>query len=108
MAHPRYLGLGDSISIAYYTGVTGGGAVSQFARLLEADLVQDLTVDGCRTFDALELLPKIELEPEVVTVTLGGNDLIENGFFRTTNPRLDGQYCLDCRARTEVRGPKAG
>jgi hypothetical protein len=40
-----YLALGDSISIDDYTGVRGGGAVSQLARKLGVDLV-DLTRDG--------------------------------------------------------------
>jgi hypothetical protein len=43
-----YLALGDSISIDDYTGVLGGGATSQLARMLVLDLV-DLTRDGNTT-----------------------------------------------------------
>src|SRR6478672_1456416 len=43
-----YLALGDSISIDDYTGVHGGGAVSQLAHRLGAELV-DRTRDGNTT-----------------------------------------------------------
>src|ERR687891_194977 len=39
----NYLALGDSISIDDYTEVAGGGAASQFAGLIGAREVQDLT-----------------------------------------------------------------
>ena len=43
-----YLALGDSMSIDYYTGKTGGGAVSQFYRHLGCNWeLKDFTVDGC-------------------------------------------------------------
>jgi lysophospholipase L1-like esterase len=83
---PIYLALGDSISIDKYTGVSDGGAVSQFARLLNAAQLQDLTEDGCRTVETLEWLSRINVDPDVITVTLGGNDLLEAGFFRTGKP----------------------
>lgn len=72
----HYLALGDSISIDDYTGMPGGGAVSQFARLIGADEVQDLTYDGCTTAGVLEALMLASLRPDVVTLTAGGNDLL--------------------------------
>ena len=51
-----YLALGDSMSIDFYTGVTGGGAVAQFYKRLcshakpggVAWQLDDRTYDGCR------------------------------------------------------------
>jgi lysophospholipase L1-like esterase len=82
-----YLALGDSISIDLYTGVAGGGAASQFARLLGADEFVDLTYDGCVTTG---LLTKLEMAPrkaDVITVTIGGNDLLSGYFFRQAGDR---------------------
>src|SRR5205085_8181948 len=75
-----YLALGDSISIDDYTGVPGGGAASQFARLVRADKVQDLTYDGCTTTGVLEALAGVSIRPDVVTLTAGGNDFLERTF----------------------------
>jgi len=72
----HYLALGDSVSIDNYTGVPGGGAVRQFARLIGADAVQDLAYDGCTTTGVIAALPLVNLRPEVVTLTAGGNDLL--------------------------------
>jgi lysophospholipase L1-like esterase len=82
----NYLALGDSISIDDYTGVAGGGAVNQFARLIGAQRVQDLTRDGCTTAGVLEALDRAQLRPEVVTLTAGGNDFLEAGFWITSAP----------------------
>ncbi|MHB9108914.1 MAG: SGNH/GDSL hydrolase family protein [Armatimonadota bacterium] len=71
-----YLALGDSVSIDSYTGVPGGGAASQFARLIGADEVQDLAYDGCTTAGVLDTLELVSLRPDVVTLTAGGNDLL--------------------------------
>jgi lysophospholipase L1-like esterase len=71
-----YLALGDSISIDVYTGVVDGGAVSQFARLISATEVQDLTRDGNTTDDVVRSLDRIAIKPDVVTLTAGGNDLL--------------------------------
>ena len=71
----RYLALGDSISIDDYTGVEGGGAVSQLARLLDAELV-DLTKDGNITDGVLADLERAPNDVDVVTLTAGGNDLL--------------------------------
>ena len=71
----RYLALGDSISIDKYTGVEGGGAVSQLARRLGAELI-DLTRDGEITDGVLRDLDRPRRDADVVTVTAGGNDLL--------------------------------
>lgn len=76
----NYLALGDSISIDDYTEVAGGGAASQFARLIGADEVQDLTYDGCTTAGVLEALGRVTIRPDVVTVTAGGNDFLQATF----------------------------
>ena len=71
----RYVALGDSISVDDYTGVAGGGAASQLARLLGADEFLNLTRDGQFTDG---LLAQLEPAPAggLVTVTIGGNDLL--------------------------------
>ena len=71
----RYLALGDSISIDRYTGVRGGGAVSQLARMLDAELV-DLTLDGNVTEGVLRDLDRFSGRADLVTLTVGGNDLL--------------------------------
>jgi lysophospholipase L1-like esterase len=70
-----YVALGDSISIDDYTGVAGGGASSQLARRLQADLV-DLTRDGNTTRGVLADLARAPADADVVTLTAGGNDLL--------------------------------
>lgn len=72
----HYLALGDSISIDDYTGVAGGGAASQLARLLKVSRFQDLTRDGQITAGVLADLERIEGQPGVITLTAGGNDLL--------------------------------
>jgi hypothetical protein len=49
-----YLALGDSISIDDYTGVSGGGAASQLARMASLELI-DLTRDGNTTDGVLAI-----------------------------------------------------
>jgi hypothetical protein len=67
-----YLALGDSMSIDMYTGVEGGGAVTQFHRRLGAGWkLNDCSFDGC-TMDAVPY----NLTGEVITVTVGGNDAL--------------------------------
>jgi len=74
----NYLAIGDSMSIDKYTGVAGGGAVSQFARRLGAAAVLDLTYDGCTTGGVLSELEKLPaFAPGAITLTAGGNDLLE-------------------------------
>ena len=88
MATPVYVALGDSISIDDYTGVAGGGAPSQLARRLGADLV-DLTRDGNTTHGVLADLARIPAAADVVTVTAGGNDLLGGELPRGILRRLD-------------------
>jgi lysophospholipase L1-like esterase len=69
-----YLALGDSMSIDAYTGVTGGGAVSQFFRYLGSNWsVDDRTCDGCR----IRGVPLMG-HGDLITLTVGGNDLLWN------------------------------
>jgi len=76
-SHASYVALGDSISIDKYTEVAGGGAVSQLARRLEVDAV-DLTFDGNTTKGALDDLNRATCpdRADIVTLTVGGNDLL--------------------------------
>lgn len=75
MANKRtYLALGDSMSIDDYTGVKGGGAVNQFFRSMGSDWsLDDRTFDGCQ----MAGVPRDGVG-EVVTLTIGGNDLLWN------------------------------
>ena len=82
-----YVALGDSISIDDYTGVAGGGAPSQLARRLDADLV-DLTRDGNTTRGVLADLTRAPTAADVVTLTAGGNDLLGGDFPRAILRRL--------------------
>ena len=69
---PTYLALGDSMSIDAYTGVAGGGAVSQFFRELgDGWSLDDRTRDGCEMPD----VPR-DAHGDLITLTIGGNDLI--------------------------------
>jgi lysophospholipase L1-like esterase len=69
-----YLALGDSMSIDAYTGVAGGGAVSQFFRELgEGWSLDDRTCDGCE----MAYVPR-DGRGQLITLTIGGNDLIVN------------------------------
>ena len=70
MSTCRYLALGDSISIDDYTGVRGGGAASQLARKLGADLA------------------RAPAAADVVTLTAGGNDLLGGDPARAIARRL--------------------
>lgn len=76
----NYLALGDSISIDEYTEVGSGGAASQFARLVGATQFQDLTRDGRTTAGVLESWPEITIQPDMVTLTAGGNDFLQGAF----------------------------
>jgi lysophospholipase L1-like esterase len=82
-----YLALGDSISIDDYTGVRGGGAASQLARKLGAQLV-DLTRDGNTTHGVLADLARAPAAADLVTLTAGGNDLLFGELPRTILRRL--------------------
>ena len=84
-----YVALGDSISIDRYpeleTGMPNIGAASLFSRDLRArhpDLeFHNLTADGATTEDVLRAqLPRVQDtdDPAIVTITVGGNDLLVN------------------------------
>lgn len=92
----RYLALGDSISIDLYTGVEGGGAASQLARLLKANEFENATYDGATTDGVLErdFGGRVLAPAEVLTLTIGGNDLLGAGFSRTIGDRAHGQVVL--------------
>jgi lysophospholipase L1-like esterase len=76
-----YLALGDSVSIDKYTGLLGGGAASQFARLIGAQKFVNEAYDGCTTRGVLASLAHLSnLCPDVITLTAGGNDLLELAF----------------------------
>ena len=83
-----YVALGDSISIDDYTGVAGGGAPSQLARRLGADLF-DLTRDGNTTEGVLADLARAPAAADVVTLTAGGNDLLVGDLPRRILRRLE-------------------
>lgn len=94
-----YLALGDSISIDDYTGVKGGGAAAQLAKLLKADSFIDFTRDGKRSRGVREDLvgaasmetPKIDL----VTLTIGGNDLLSGYYLRQVGERNGDRIAID-------------
>jgi lysophospholipase L1-like esterase len=71
-----YYALGDSISIDDYAGGPGLGAAS----LLADDFGIDLTLlarDGATSDDVVRFqLDKIEGRPALITLTMGGNDLL--------------------------------
>jgi hypothetical protein len=74
----RYLALGDSISIDDYTEVPGGGAASQFAAKIGAEGARfvNLTRVGNTTLGVLMDLDRVSIQPEIVTLTAGGNDFL--------------------------------
>ncbi|MEV0899494.1 GDSL-type esterase/lipase family protein [Actinoplanes sp. NPDC049802] len=84
-----YVALGDSMSIDDYAGGPGRGAASllhtnrdaDFAAWAGRDLngwtLQLLARDGAVTADVLHRqLPRITATPDLVTITMGGNDLL--------------------------------
>jgi len=91
-ASPVYLALGDSISIDDYTGVAGGGAPSQLARRLGAELI-DRTRDGNVTHGVLADLDRAPATADIVTLTAGGNDLLGGELPRSILRRLD-EICI--------------
>jgi hypothetical protein len=69
-----FLALGDSMSIDDYTGVKGGGAVHQFVRTLGKHwALDDRTFDGCQ----MAGVPRDRCG-DLITLTIGGNDLLLN------------------------------
>ena len=75
----HYLAIGDSISIDYYTGVQDGGAASQLARRIQARPFHNRTRDGNVTTGVLADLQHVSETPQLITLTVGGNDLLIGG-----------------------------
>jgi lysophospholipase L1-like esterase len=86
-----YVALGDSMSIDDYAGGVGRGAANLFYRNRGDDFpdwaghdlyaagftAQILARDGATAVDVLERqLPLLQQEPDLVTVMMGGNDLL--------------------------------
>jgi lysophospholipase L1-like esterase len=86
-----YTALGDSMSIDVYAGGPGRGAASLLHRNRDIDFpdwagrdlatngyeLLDLTYDGATTAGVLERqLPRLDRRPQLVTITMGGNDLM--------------------------------
>jgi len=87
-----YVALGDSISIDDYAGGPGRGGASLLARNHDRDIPQwrgrdlgdaswaNLATDGATTTTLLDVqLPRLRrlgLEPSLVTLTVGGNDVL--------------------------------
>ncbi|GAA1523658.1 hypothetical protein GCM10009827_045120 [Dactylosporangium maewongense] len=75
-----YYALGDSMSIDEYAGGPGLGAAS----LLADDFGIELTLlarDGATSDDVVRFqLDKVEGRPALITLTMGGNDLLETLF----------------------------
>ena len=86
-----YVALGDSMSIDDYAGGVGRGAASLLFRNRDTDFpgwagrdlatagytAQMLARDGAVSTDVLERqLPLIDRRPALVTITMGGNDLL--------------------------------
>jgi len=94
----HYLALGDSISIDEYTGVAGGGAASQLAHLIRADPFQDFTVDGWTTAHVLDSLSRVVGVPDVVTLTIGGNDLLASAAAHGRFPPDPATWVTDAEA----------
>ena len=87
-----YVAIGDSMSIDDYAGGAGRGAASLLYRNRDDDFpdwagrdlataglgLQVLARDGATTADVLQRqLPQLTQTPDLVTVTMGGNDLID-------------------------------
>jgi hypothetical protein len=90
---PAYVALGDSISIDDYAGGHGRGGASLLARNRDEDFPEwrgselgtpfvQLATDGATTATLLERqLPRLEqsgVRPTVVTLTIGGNDVLQS------------------------------
>jgi lysophospholipase L1-like esterase len=87
----RYVALGDSMSIDDYAGGPGRGAARLLHRNHDSDfpdwagrdlaadgwVVEVLARDGAVTADVLDRqLPRLGAVPDLVTITMGGNDLM--------------------------------
>lgn len=78
-----YLALGDSMSIDFYTGQAGGGAVNQLYKRLcghngIAWRLDDRTADGQVMAGVDYRGPDSGEAVDLITMTIGGNDLLQN------------------------------
>jgi len=96
-----YLALGDSISIDEYTGVKGGGAASQLAQLLDAERFMNFTRDGHTSGPLLQEMQTAAAMPgtlpaiDLVTVTIGGNDVLSGYYMREIGERGAERVAVD-------------
>jgi lysophospholipase L1-like esterase len=67
-----YLALGDSMSIDLYTGVPGGGAVSQFHHWLGFTWK---LINRTADMSCIQHVPK-DVHGDLITLTIGGNNLL--------------------------------
>ena len=72
----KYLALGDSMSIDLYTGVEGGGAAAQLAQMLRVQSFLNFAENGAIAGDVIKTLRAVNVRPDLVTLTIGGNDLL--------------------------------
>jgi lysophospholipase L1-like esterase len=102
-----YLALGDSMSIDLYTGVQGGGAVSQFHKWLkslgQSWTLDDRTADMCR----MRYVPA-SATGELITLTIGGNDLLaeQQVYLKDGLARFAEEH-LDLLTRLRANNPNA-
>jgi lysophospholipase L1-like esterase len=102
---PLYVALGDSMSIDLYAGGPGRGAAALLHRNRDADFPDwtgrdlttlgyaalDLSYDGATTAGVVDRqLPRLDRRPDLVTLTVGGNDLM-------------GAYGVDTAAEAVIR-----
>ena len=102
-----YLALGDSMSIDLYTGVQGGGAVSQFYGWLkglgQSWTLDDRTADMCR----MKYVPA-SAKGDLITLTIGGNDLLaEHDRYLTEGLGSFADEHLDLLTRLRAGNPDA-
>lgn len=75
-----YLALGDSVSIDDFKETAASGAASQLARLIGASRFENLAQGGWTTNRVIDGLADVSGKPDLATLTIGGNDLLELGY----------------------------
>ncbi|MEU4163655.1 SGNH/GDSL hydrolase family protein [Actinoplanes sp. NPDC026670] len=99
----RYVALGDSMSIDDYAGGPGHGAASLLHHTL-GDTGDDWTLDvlardGAVTADILHRqLPQLTAPPDLVTITMGGNDLLTAYGDDTAAAAVVGRFAAQAQA----------
>ena len=123
-AVPAYVALGDSISIDDYAGGPGRGGASLLARNRDEDFpewrgselglaLHLMATDGGTTATLLDVqLPRLErsgLRPSVVTLTIGGNDVLgaygDTGAALRTVTRVGARVATALERLSAVRAP---